>query len=321
MIDKPLVSVITPFYNTRPQFMEEAIGSVLKQSYDNWELLLIDDGSTDESTDVARRYAEKYPHKIRYLEHSGHQNRGASASRQLGLKHAKGEYVAFLDADDIWLSHKLEQQVAILITQPEAAMLYGNTQYWYGWTGNSADSQRDYLPDLGVELNTLIEPPTLISLFLRGKAAVPCICSLLVKREAVERIGGFEDSFPGMYDDQVFYAKICLESPVYVADACWDKYRQHPDSCCAMALNTEHAYSTRLNYLNWLTAYLSEREITDAGVWQAIQKELWLYRHYSAWPSLPAHIQHLVRRMKKWLLHLEERALPASIHRWLWVRE
>src|SRR5215212_3401935 len=135
MSSKPLVSAIVAFSDAE-RFIEEAIESVFAQTYDNWELLLVDDGSTDGSTRIALGYAERYPSKVRYLEHPGHQNRGTGASRNLGIEHAKGEYVAFLDADDVWLEHKLGQQVAVLNSHPEAGMLYGATHYWYTWTGN-----------------------------------------------------------------------------------------------------------------------------------------------------------------------------------------
>src|SRR5918997_1425231 len=117
-----LVSTILPFLNAE-KFIEEAIESVFAQTYDDWELLLIDDGSTDGSTRIALQYAERHRGRVRYLEHPEHQNRGVSASRNLGISHARGEYVAFLDADDVWLEHKLEQQVAILSSHPEAGMV------------------------------------------------------------------------------------------------------------------------------------------------------------------------------------------------------
>src|SRR5215211_5603498 len=96
MSSKPRVSAIIIFLNAE-KFIEEAIESVFGQTYDDWELLLVDDGSTDYSTQIALRYAEHYPEKVRYLEHPGHENRGMSAARNLGLSHARGEYVAFLD--------------------------------------------------------------------------------------------------------------------------------------------------------------------------------------------------------------------------------
>src|SRR5205809_3316024 len=77
---QPLVSGTIIFLNAE-RFIDEAIQSVLAQTYENWELLLVDDGSTDGSTAIARSYAERYPAKIRYLEHPGHKNHGMSASR------------------------------------------------------------------------------------------------------------------------------------------------------------------------------------------------------------------------------------------------
>ena len=89
MSSKTIVSVIIPFLNAE-KFIREAIESVLRQSYDNWELLLIDDGSTDGSTEVALMYTERHPGKVRYFEHKDHQNRGTCASRNLGIRHASG---------------------------------------------------------------------------------------------------------------------------------------------------------------------------------------------------------------------------------------
>ena len=140
MSNKPLVTAITIFLDEE-RFLEEAIESVFAQTYDCWELLLVDDGSTDRSTEIAQRYLTNYPSRVRYLEHQRHQNRGMSASRNLGVGHARGKYVSYLDGDDIWLPHKLERQVAILESHPEAVMEYGPLQLWYSWTGIPGDFQ------------------------------------------------------------------------------------------------------------------------------------------------------------------------------------
>src|SRR5689334_12493479 len=150
MESKSLVSVIIIFLNAE-RFIEEALESVLRQTYGAWELLLVDDGSTDSSTQIARRYAERLPAKVRYLEHDRHANLGMSASRNLGIRHSRGEFIAFLDADDVWLPRKLEEQVAILNAHPDAAMLYGRTQKWFGWTGDPEDIKKDSLTELAVE--------------------------------------------------------------------------------------------------------------------------------------------------------------------------
>ena len=88
MTANQLVSVVIIFLNAE-NFIEEAIESVLAQTYGQWELLIVDDGSTDGSKNMARDYAIKNPDKIIYLEHPEHQNQGMSASRNLGIKHAK----------------------------------------------------------------------------------------------------------------------------------------------------------------------------------------------------------------------------------------
>src|SRR3712207_4310946 len=113
MSTEPLVSCIVTFLNAE-EFLGEAVESVFAQTHENLELLLVDDGSTDGSTKIARRYAERVPEKVRYLEHEGHENKGAAASRNLGMGEARGEYIALLDSDDVWLGGKLEEQVALL---------------------------------------------------------------------------------------------------------------------------------------------------------------------------------------------------------------
>ena len=97
MASSPTVSAITIFLNAE-KFIRDAIESVLAQTYDDWELLLVDDGSDDGSSDIARWYAEQYAPKVRYFEHAGHANLGMSASRNLGVEHARGEYIAFLES-------------------------------------------------------------------------------------------------------------------------------------------------------------------------------------------------------------------------------
>jgi glycosyltransferase involved in cell wall biosynthesis len=319
MSSNSLVSVIMIFLNEE-RFIQEAIESVLAQTYDNWELLLVDDGSTDGSTDIAQHYVSHYPGRMHYLEHPNHRNRGMSASRNLGLGHAKGGYLAFLDGDDVWLPHKLERQVTIMASQPEAAMVYGKTEYWYSWTASAAGRRRDFVQHHGIEANTLYRPPLLLTLFLGRKAAIPCVCSVLMRRKFLQRTGGFEEDFPGLYEDQVSYAKVCLEAPVFVSEESWDRYRQHSQSYCSTAENAGQILTAHRTYLTWLAGYLSKRGHRNTEVWQALQRELWLYRH-STGGCLPAEVRSLVRWTKTWLLRLEELILPPGLRRWLWTRE
>jgi len=179
----PLVSVVAIFLNAE-RFLDEAVRSVIAQTYPQWELLLVDDGSTDGSSAIARAWAEREPRRVRYLEHPGHQNRGMSESRNLGLQHARGEYLAMLDADDVWLPEKLARQVAILEANPAAALLFGAPLYWFGWTGQAEDRARDYVIDLKLPLDRVHEPPALLLSFLQGTAPPPCPSDVLLRRSA-----------------------------------------------------------------------------------------------------------------------------------------
>ena len=294
----PLVSVVMIFLNAGP-FIREAIASVFAQTYDGWELLLVDDGSTDESTAEALRHAKQYPQKVRYLEHEDHQNQGMSASRNLGVRNAKGDYIAFLDADDIWLPQKLQHQVAILNSQGEAAMVYGPTQWWYSWTANQEDQKHDYVHTLGLNPNRLVQPPELLQHIVEDETISPCTCSVLVRYDAFEKVGGFEESFKGLYEDQVFFAKLCSQLPVYVTDECLAYYRQHPDSNCSVMEKTGQAETARQVFVDWLSDYLSRQDIKDIRVSRALQRKQ------------QSHSQAYRDR----LLQFASRSLPGRVYR------
>lgn len=283
MSQKPLVSVITTFLNAEKYF-EESLESVLNQKYKTWELLLIDDGSSDKSTEIAINYCNKYPERVRYFEHEGHQNKGISASRNLGTRKSKGKYIATIDADDIWLPNKLEEQVEILESNTKAGMVYGDTKFWYSWSGKTEDTERDFylhekILNQAIKLNTVIYPPTLLILALESKIWVASMSNIMMRKEVVERIGGFVESFSGMHEDQAFLTKSCLTTPLYVADTCWDLYRQHPESCFYTALSKGQWVPAELHYLDWLDKYLKNNGIENPELLNALHNRIWKYKH------------------------------------------
>ena len=104
-----LVSIVMPSYNTAP-FIAESIQSVLAQSYKDWELIIVDDCSTDNTDDAVRPYLSD--ERIKYLKNE--KNVGAAVSRNRALREAKGEWIAFLDSDDLWMPEKLEKQIRFM---------------------------------------------------------------------------------------------------------------------------------------------------------------------------------------------------------------
>ncbi len=290
-----LVSVIIIFLNGEA-FIEEAIASVFAQTYSTWELLLVDDGSTDGSSVIAQQYAQQYPDKVRYLEHDAHQNRGMSAARNLGICHANSDYIGFLDADDLWLPDKLTQQLEIFKRFPEAVMVYGRTLIWHSWAEPTRSPQRDYFYDLGVSANSLVYPTRLFQQLLKNKHQSPMTCNALIPRRVFEEIGQFEDAFRGMYEDQVFFSKVVLCGPVYVADNCWAHYRQHAQSC-SVKNEQQSYYALRRPLVTWWKQYLSDQGIQDADVIQLVDQELWRCRHPRIAPVL-VRLQYYLDRMK-----------------------
>ena len=271
MSNAPLVSAIIIFLNEE-RFLAQAIESVLEQSHADWELLLIDDGSTDRSTVIAREFAARDSVRIRYHEHAGHANRGMSAARNLGLDHARGRYIGFLDADDVWLPEKLSEQIAVLDGNPQAQMVYGRTLIWHSWPGSDATAS-DGFCDLGVRADTVIEPPNLLVKLIENRAQTPTTCNALMRREVFERIGRFEDSFRGMFEDQVFFMKLALAAPVFVSSRCWARYRQRSDSHSAQMEATGEVNAARARLLAWLETHLLEQEVTAPVVWRMLRRQ------------------------------------------------
>ena len=289
MTDPPLVSIITIFHNGE-RFIGEAIESILRQTYSNWELLLVDDGSSDRATAIVQDFVTRFPARIRYLEHARHANRGMSASRNLGLKHARGEYVSFLDADDVWRPDKLADQVRLLVEHPEAAYVYGPLELWRSWTGRPSDT--DELQSLGLAADRMIQPPQLLNLFLRNEKNIPS--GILARTAIIRQVGGYEERFTAMCEDQVVHAKVCLSHPVYASSKSWYRYRQHPNSCNARVWRAGTFESETMEFLRWLRGYLIQQGVANGETWEALQT-----RYRSLRPSLPKRASKVLRHQAR----------------------
>ena len=309
----PLVSGVIIFLNGEDH-IAEAIESVIAQTYCNWELILVDDGTTGSATDIAMRYADQRPGQIRYIEHPGHENRGMSASRNAGIREAKGDYVALLDADDIWMPERLQVHLDVLERHPNAVMSMGPTLMWSSWNRDALPASRPWLSAdmdtfLGVPVDRVLEPPYLALNYLNSHGAgMPGICSLLIRREAIVEVGGFEDSFRRLYEDQVLLFKMFLSQRVIAVDTVLDKYRQHEGSSCHQDGGLEGDARMRPVFLEWLQTYMIQQGIADPELWRALRAELWRFDNPSAWRM--ANLPHAIverwnaetRRAVIWLL-------------------
>jgi len=274
----PDVSVITAFFNEE-RFLPEAIESVISQEYTNWELILIDDGSSDKSTMIARFYANAYEGKIFYLEHEGHANKSTAASRNLGIAKARGELVAFLDADDVWGPAKLLEQVKIMRIHLQAAMLLEASDYWYSW---DVLPRQDIIVQVGRERDKVFEPPELAeTLYPLAKVAAPCPSAIMVRREALIRLGGFESAFTGkyqLYEDQAFLMKFYLNETIYISSRCNNKYRQRTGSCVQWVRKEGSYHVVRKYFLNWMQQYMKQHNIKYGKVQHLLSRAMDQYK-------------------------------------------
>ncbi|HMV47530.1 MAG TPA: glycosyltransferase [Blastocatellia bacterium] len=314
MIKPPTISVIVIFYNAE-KFLAAAVESVLAQTCEDWELLLVDDGSSDGSSEIAKSYVAAQPEKVYYLEHEGHRNQGMSATRNLGISRARGRYLALLDADDVWLPHKLAEQAAILDAHPDAVMVYGKTRYWYGWTGRPEDEAKDYTPALGVKAESLIAPPALLGGLLHSTVPTPCPSDIMIRREAAIAVGGFEVEFKREYqlfEDQAFLAKVYLRDSVFVSGQSWFLYRRHPNSCMATMTDAKLKRVVGLYYFKWLENYLNAQGVKDKRLWQALAQKRRRYSH----PWLAA-LRAQAKRIADAGKRLARQALPVGVYEWV----
>ncbi|OAG28326.1 glycosyltransferase family 2 protein [Thermodesulfatator autotrophicus] len=189
---RPLVSVIIPTYN-RKAFLKEAIESVLAQSFKNFELIVVDDGSTDDTPYLATRY------HIRYVRKQKRQ--GVSAARNTGIRLAKGSFIAFLDSDDLWLPEKLAKQIVFFKKNPEAVAVQ-TEEIWIRRGKRVNPRQRHKKP----------------SGYFFDRALELCLISpsgVMLKREVFDKIGLFDESFPAC-EDYELWLRLLARYPVFL---------------------------------------------------------------------------------------------------------
>lgn len=201
-----LVSVIIPCYN-HAHFLGEAIESVLKQTYPYFEVIVIDDGSTDNSSEIATRYSN-----VRCIRQ---ENQGLSGARNRGIRESKGSYLIFLDADDRLLPNALEIGVNAFNSHPGYAFVYGRSQ--------QIDLKGNFIP-------AIYDPvPTdhYLALLRRNHIWMPA--QVMYRRNTFDQVEGFHPALSAAADYDL-YLRISRCFPVYNHNQIIAEYRQHPDN-------------------------------------------------------------------------------------------
>ena len=220
---RPSVSVILPFLNEE-RFLAGAVASVLAQTDAAWELLLVDDGSTDSSAATADELAAEDPGRIRVLRHPSGENRGLPASRNLGLSEAESSLVAFIDADDRWEPFKLAEQAALFRRDPELTMVCGPTLY-----RPIGEGEPSTLTPVLVDAPRRLGTGEFAAEMVRGNVTPPPPSNVMFRTTALRQAGGVPAG-DSLYEDQRTFVAVSLIGPVLVSDRAWSSYTVRPDS-------------------------------------------------------------------------------------------
>jgi len=189
----PLVSVIIPTYN-RVEVLPRAINSVLNQTYKNIDIVLVDDGSIDNTQDVIEK---KYDTAVKYVKQP---NKGAGAARNLGFQKSEGKYTNFLDSDDYFSTRNIEEKVEVLERRRDIGWVFSDRYY--------LDSENrifyDRIPYLEKHKASMLKTNDFFEVMLLSGGKPVQTGTVLMRRECVERIGGWDENLPALQDVDFF---------------------------------------------------------------------------------------------------------------------
>ncbi len=239
-----LVSVIMPAYNAH-KYIENAIMSVIGQEYENWELVITNDGSTDETVSIVEKYVNQYPEKIR-LYHNP-KNMGVSAALNSCLRHAKGEYVCWLSADDMYLGNMVSSGVSYLTDHPEYGAVFSKPAF-----ADKDDKIIGTWENMGsANLVSHLNKPDSKALYYMMFMDSNLIagCSVLARRSVFEETGFFDES--NLYSsDYEYWLRMLCHTDMKFLDEYYTVTRIHDEQCSLLGNNDVCAIAAFVKFIN-----------------------------------------------------------------------
>ena len=224
------VDVIIPAYNGA-RYLPAAIESVMSQTFEDWQIVLVDDGSTDNTTEVIAPYRERLGSKFTYVKQ---ENRGLPAARNAAIRNSTSEYLGLLDADDLWLPCRLAESVKVMRERPGAGLAYGliagidpEDRIGSTWVGNLKDAEGRIAPYI----------------YMR-KVELPCP-TITFRRRCVDKVGMFDESMRAT-EDRDLWLRIALEYEVAFIPKVLAYYRLSPNS---MSTDPERMLRAQLQFI------------------------------------------------------------------------
>jgi glycosyltransferase involved in cell wall biosynthesis len=266
------VTVVVPVFDAITT-LAQTIASVRRQVLEDWELLLLDDGSTDGSLYLALETQKEDPERTFVYRHAGGANLGQAFTTNLGVELASADLVAPLDADDLWSPEMLAELVPLLETHAEAAFAWGPAEYFR--TGPRATGKTEYFAierpvyeALGLkdviafsqptglpDEPRIYDGPTLARRFLRRYPYNPTTGSAVMRRSMYLEVGGYEPDLMRGHD-LCFWIKVAARHPVIYHPGVFHHYRQHSESGTARIERAKRVSETDLPYQRWMVRFV-----------------------------------------------------------------
>ncbi len=246
MKNLPLVSIVIPAYN-RAEWLSKSIGSVVSQTYLNWELIVWDDGSSDNTEEVVNSFNDD---RIHYFKHA---NQGVSFARNRAVEKSRGEYIAFLDSDDQWEVGKLSRQVDVMERYPNIDCLFGNynnINLVTGITGAGFTQNKNSKDNLATEL--LEKNVFQIHKGMPESVSIPYfslliqLSSVIIRKQALNRVGSFNEGLRNCEDSEYLWRMGLIGIKFAFIDEILMNRNKPPESLSSRSVEN------RLNYLSAL---------------------------------------------------------------------
>ena len=249
----PLVSILIPLYNAE-KYLSECLDSVINQTYKNLEIIIVDDGSKDNSLAIAKDYEKRYKHIKVYSQ----QNSGASAARNKAFSHAKGEYIQYIDADDLLHPDKIRLQIEKTAEIQKNTLFFGKCEYFYN------DKLNILKRDLNIyHHNDFYAYEFLNMMWLNAEALPPL--SYLVHRSLIETAGGWNEELSNNDDGELFTRVILASEHIVFVPESISYYRMDTPN----SLSKDISRQALLSYVKSIKLYAehvkgTSRDFTSA---------------------------------------------------------
>jgi glycosyltransferase involved in cell wall biosynthesis len=224
------VDVIIPAFNAA-RYLAAAMESVVSQTFDDWQILLVDDGSTDNTAEVAAPFLDRFGPKIRYIKQN---NRGLPAARNTAIRASTSEFLALLDADDVWMPCRLSESLKVLAERPKAGLTYGlmtiidpEGRALKTFEGNPRHTEGRIAPHI----------------YMR-KVDLPCP-TITFRRKCVDEVGLFDETMHST-EDRDLWLRIALRYEVAFVPQILAFYRASPGS---MSTNSQRMLEAQLQFI------------------------------------------------------------------------